>query len=212
MEFLQHLLYYLLHIDIYLIAFVSNYGAWTYAALFAIVFCETGLVILPFLPGDSLLFMSGTIAAYNNSTLNINVLLILLLMAAVLGNKLNYLIGRFVGPRLFSSKKQWILNQKHLEEAHQFYEKHGGKTLIYARFIPILRSFAPFVAGMGRMNLRQFSFFNLISGILWITSLLYLGYFFGNISIIKQNFSITLYGIITLSLLLPMLSFAFQKR
>src|SRR6266568_2229865 len=176
---MAQLLQYILHIDTYLFSFVSTYGVWTYVLLFAIIFCETGLVVTPFLPGDSLLFAAGSIAANASPALNIQMLFLLLLLASILGNKLNYLIGRAVGPKVFLAKHSWLLNKKHLAEAHRFYEKHGGKTIILARFIPIIRTFAPFVAGIGYMSLRQFSFYNILSAFLWIGSLLGSGYFFG---------------------------------
>jgi membrane-associated protein len=216
METLQYLFQYLLHIDDYLIAFVTNYGFWTYFALFAIIFCETGLVVTPFLPGDSLLFAAGSIAANASDTLNIQLLFMLLVIASILGNKVNYLIGTLIGPKVFTAPKSgsWrerLLNRKHLEKAHQFYEKHGGKTIIFARFIPIIRTFAPFVAGVGYMSLRQFTTYNIISAVLWIGSLLGAGYFFGALPFIKQHFSIVVYGIIALSLLPPLLAFFYRK-
>jgi membrane-associated protein len=201
METIHQLFQYIIHIDVYLNAFVTTYGAWTYAALFAIIFCETGLVVFPFLPGDSLLFTAGSIAAYSENDLSIQVLFVLLCLAAILGNKLNYTIGRAVGPRVFTAKDSWLLNKKHLTESRIFYEKHGGKTIILARFLPIIRSFAPFVAGIGAMSLRTFSLYNVISALLWTGSLLGAGYFFGSLPIIKNNFSIVIYAIIGISLL-----------
>jgi membrane-associated protein len=211
METLQFLLQYILHIDVYLIAFVSNYGALTYAILFLIIFCETGLVVTPFLPGDSLLFAAGSIAANASHALNIQLLFIVLTIAAILGNKINYLIGRAIGPKIFSAKQSWLLNRKHLDEAHRFYEKHGGKTIIIARFLPIIRTFVPFVAGIGYMKLREFSLYNILSGLLWVGSLLGLGYFFGGLPIIKDNFSIVVYSIIAISLLPPLLAYLYRK-
>jgi membrane-associated protein len=201
----------LLHIDTYLIAFVSHYGALTYIALFLIIFCETGLVITPFLPGDSLLFAAGSIAANTNEALSIQLLTILLIIASILGNKLNYLIGRSIGPRIFTAKYSWLFNRNHLEEAHRFYEKHGGKTIILARFIPIIRTFAPFVAGIGYMGLRQFSFYNILSAFLWIGTLLGAGYYFGKLPVIRDNFSIVVYGIVLVSLLPPAFAFVYRK-
>jgi membrane-associated protein len=171
---MSSLLHDILHLDTYLITFVSTYGGWTYLVLFTIIFCETGLVFTPFLPGDSLLFAAGAIAAHE-TTLNIRVLFLLLTISSIFGNKMNYLIGRFLGPRLFSSKKGWLFQQKHLEEAHRFYEKHGGKAILLARFIPIIRTFVPFVAGMATMRMRQFSICNIISALLWVSSLLLSG-------------------------------------
>lgn len=210
METLQHLIQYILHIDTYLIGFVSTYGIWTYAALFLIIFCETGLVVTPFLPGDSLLFAAGSIAASPNEPLNIQTLFVILIIASILGNKVNYLIGRAIGPRVFSAEQSWLLNKKHLIEAHQFYEKHGGKTIIIARFLPIIRTFAPFVAGVGYMSLRQFSLYNIVSALLWIGSLVGAGYFFGQLPIIRDNFAVVIYGIIVVSLLPPILAFSYK--
>lgn len=211
MESMQHLLQYILHIDTYLIAFVSTYGVWTYAALFAIIFCETGLVVVPFLPGDSLLFAAGSIAANSHHALSIQFLFLSLIIASILGNKMNYLIGRAIGPRVFSAKHSWLLNKKHLLEAHQFYEKHGGKTIILARFIPIIRTFAPFVAGVGYMDMRQFSFYNIFSAMLWIGSLLGAGYYFGTLPFVRDHFSIVVYLIIAISLLPPTCLFIYRK-
>lgn len=205
------LLQYILHIDTYLIAFVTHYGALTYLVLFLIIFCETGLVVTPFLPGDSLLFAAGSIAANSNEALNIQLLMFLLLLASITGNKLNYLIGRAIGPRIFSARSSWLFNKKHLEEAHQFYERHGGKTIIMARFIPIIRTFAPFVAGIGYMGIRQFSFYNIISALLWVGGLLGAGYFFGSLPIIRDNFSLVVYGIIFISLLPPAFTFIYRR-
>ena len=206
METLSGLLHYLLHIDTYLIAFVSNYGIWTYFLLFAIIFCETGLVVMPFLPGDSLLFAAGSIAANSENTLDLQLLMVLLMIASILGNKTNYLIGRAIGPRVFNANSSWLLNKKHLEDTHRFYEKHGGKTIIFARFIPIIRTFAPFIAGVGSMSLKRFSFYNIISGVLWIGSLLSAGYFFGSLTFVKEHFSLVVYGIIAISLMPPLVA------
>lgn len=211
MQTIHQLLNYILHIDTYLIAFVSTYGAWTYLALFAIIFCETGLVVTPFLPGDSLLFAAGSLAAQQNSPLNILSLFSLLIIASIAGNQVNYLIGKAIGPRVFSANHSRLLNKKYLIEAHQFYEKHGGKTIIFARFIPIIRTFAPFVAGVGYMTVSLFSMYNLVSALLWVGGLLSLGYFFGSIPIIKNNFALVIYGIIILSLLPPILAFLYRK-
>ncbi|KTD12113.1 DedA family protein [Legionella jamestowniensis] len=211
MEQLHPLLHYILHIDSYLLSFVSTYGTWTYLVLFTIIFCETGLVILPFLPGDSLLFASGSIAAHVDSSLNIFLLFALLVLASIAGNQLNYLIGRKVGPQVFSSNSSRLLNKKHLQKTHRFYEKHGGKTIIMARFIPIIRTFAPFVAGIGYMSHSQFFIYNLASAALWIGSLTGLGYFVGGLPIVKNNFTLVIYGIIVLSLLPPVFTFFYRK-
>lgn len=207
-----NLVHTLLHIDIYLNSFVSQYGFWTYLALFMVVFCETGLVVTPFLPGDSLLFAAGSIAAQPGEPLNIWVLLGLLIAASLLGNQLNFMIGKALGPRVFTAKSSWLFNKKYLEQTHVFYERHGGKTIIFARFIPIIRTFAPFIAGVGKMNYLHFTLYNLISALLWIVSLLSLGYFLGSIPLIKTHFSLMIYGIIILSATPPIFAFFMQHR
>lgn len=211
MDILQQLFQYVLHLDQYLFSFIHTYGVWTYAVLFMIIFCETGLVIMPLLPGDSLLFAAGSIAANANQSFSIQLLFLLLTLASILGNKLNYIIGKLLGPKIFTSDHIRFLNRAHLVYAHGFYERHGGKTIIFGRFIPIIRTFAPFVAGISQMNLRQFSFYNVLSAIIWIGSLLGSGYFFGSLPFIKEHFSLVLYGIIGLSLLLPIGSFLCKK-
>jgi membrane-associated protein len=212
METFSQLFQYIIHIDTYLVAFVANFGIWAYAALFAIIFCETGLVVTPFLPGDSLLFAAGSIAALPDSGLSISFLFILLSIASILGNKLNYTIGRMLGPRVFKAKDSWLLNQRYLTEAHDFYEKHGGKTIIFARFLPIIRTFVPFVAGIGAMSLSSFSFYNVISGLLWIGSLLGAGYCFGSLPVIKNNFSMVIYAIIAISMLPAVMAVIMRKK
>lgn len=215
METIQLLLSYLLHIDDSLAIFVSTYGLLAYIALFLIIFCETGLIITFFLPGDSLLFAAGGIAANPANGLNIEILFLSLLVASILGNKLNYLIGRFLSPYLFFSKENskihWLLSKKHLHKTQEFYARHGGKTIILARFVPIIRTFAPFVAGMSEMNLRQFSLFNILSAFLWIGSLLAAGYFFGSIPLIKNNFSLAIYILILISIMPPVITFFHHK-
>lgn len=201
----------ILHIDVYLNTFVTSYGFWTYLALFAVIFCETGLIVTPFLPGDSLLFAAGSIAAQTNNSLNIYILFMILLLASVLGNQINYFIGRLIGKRIFLSNKSRIFNKKYLEDTHAFYVKHGVKTILFARFLPIIRTFAPFVAGIGQMQLFQFTLYNLFSGILWVGSLLSLGYFLGSLPVIKEHFTIAIYGIITISLIPPLLTVLNRK-
>lgn len=171
---------------------------WHYLLSF---FCETGLVILPFLPGDSLLFAAGSIAAQPDNSFNIFTLFFLLFLASVIGNQLNFFIGRILGPRIFYANDSWLLNKKHLEETHAFYKRHGGKTIILARFLPIIRTFAPFVAGIGSMQILHFSLYNVLSAAIWISSLLGLGYFLGSIPIVKENFTIVIYSIILISLI-----------
>lgn len=201
MHYLQQFIEHLIHIDVYLNTFISTYGFWTYLALFAVIFCETGLVILPFLPGDSLLFAAGSIAAQPDNSFNIFTLFFLLFLASVIGNQLNFFIGRILGPRIFYANDSWLLNKKHLEETHAFYKRHGGKTIILARFLPIIRTFAPFVAGIGSMQILHFSLYNVLSAAIWISSLLGLGYFLGSIPIVKENFTIVIYSIILISLI-----------
>ena len=211
MEYLSYLLQSILHLDKYLISFVAAHGLWTYVVVFFIIFAETGLVITPFLPGDSLLFALGSLAANTQNPLNIVVLLPLLIIASWLGNQLNYFIGRFIGPYLFSKTHSRWINKKHLAEAHQFYETHGGKTILFARFIPIIRTFVPFVAGISYMSIALFNFYNIISAILWIGSLLSLGYFLGSLPFIKDHFSIVIYGIMIISMLPPIFSVLSKK-
>ncbi len=212
MSYLHQLIDYILHIDIYLNTFVTTYGFWTYLALFAVIFCETGLIVTPFLPGDSLLFAAGSIAAQPDNSFNIIILFTLLFIASVLGNQLNFLIGRALGPRIFSANESWLLNKKHLHDAHVFYEKHGGKTIIFARFLPIIRTFAPFVAGIGTMKVLHFSLYNVVSALLWIGGLLSLGYFLGSIPVVKANFVLVIYGIIFVSLLPAFLALVNKKK
>lgn len=199
MEIIKDLFDILIHLDSHLAELIANYGTWTYAILFLIIFCETGLVIFPFLPGDSLLFAAGTLAAI--TTLDVHTLSLLLFIAAVAGDNTNYWIGHFVGPKVFSKETSRLLNKKHLIQTHQFYERHGGKTTIMARFMPIIRTFAPFVAGIGRMAYGRFLTYDIVGGILWIGSFIYGGYFFGNIPMIKKNFTIVVAVIILISIL-----------
>ncbi|MBP6020871.1 MAG: VTT domain-containing protein [Burkholderiaceae bacterium] len=183
----------ILHIDQFLDAWVTQYGAWIYLVLFLIVFGETGLVILPFLPGDSLLFIAGAFGA--SGLLNPVLMGALLIVAAVLGNTLNYSIGRYIGPRVFT-KNYRFLDRKALLRTHAFYEKHGGKTIVLSRFLPVFRTFAPFVAGVGYMNVVRFQLFNISGAILWVAGLITLGYFFGNVPIIKDHLNtIVLIGV-----------------
>lgn len=194
---------FLLHIDIYLQHWVSDYRTWTYFILFAIVFCETGLVVTPFLPGDSLLFAAGTIAAMPNHPLNIFAIIILLICAAFTGDNTNYFIGKYLGHKVYE-KDYRLIKKKYLIRTHDFYEKHGGKTLIIARFMPIIRTFAPFVAGVGTMRYLRFFTFSILGNILWVVLFSITGYFFGNIPIVRNNFSLAIMGIVFVSIL-PML-------
>ncbi len=202
MELITHLFQLVLHLDQSLNDLAQNYGVWIYAILFAIIFCETGLVITPFLPGDSLLFVAGSLAAVGDNVLNVHLLFILVAVAAFLGNLCNYQIGRYLGPKIFSKPRDSIfLKQEYLDRTHAFYEKHGGKAIILSRFIPIIRTYAPFVAGIGKMPQASFTFFNAVSAIAWSGSLIYAGYFFGQLPWIKNNLSMVIIGIVVLSVL-----------
>ncbi len=190
---------FILHVDEHLFEFIRNYGVWIYGILFLIIFVETGLVVMPFLPGDSLLFAAGALAA-STGAMDPVVLIILLFIAAVLGDTLNYHIGKYIGPRVFEIESRWI-NKQHLIKTSEFFESHGGKTIIFARFIPFARTFAPFVAGAGSMNYKFFLTFNVIGAICWVGSFITLGYLFGNMPIVKDNFTHLIFGIIFLSIL-----------
>jgi len=198
-----------LHLDKHLGEIISHYGTWTYAILFIIIFCETGLVVTPFLPGDSLLFAVGTFSALG--VLNVHTAFVLLAIAAVLGDTVNYWIGNKLGHKVFNQNYRF-LKREYLERTHKFYEKHGGKTIIIARFVPIVRTFAPFVAGIGEMTYFKFISYNIFGGILWVALFVYGGYFFGNIPIIKQNFSIVAVVIILLSIVPIIIEFLKKKR
>ncbi|GAC1035175.1 DedA family protein [Pseudomonas sp. No.21] len=189
----------ILHLDEYLNLLVSNYGTWIYAILFLVIFCETGLVVMPFLPGDSLLFIAGAVCA--NGAMDPVVLGALLMLAAILGDSTNYLIGRTTGERLFNKPNSKIFRRDYLQRTHEFYDRHGGKTVTLARFLPIVRTFAPFVAGVGRMPYARFFAFSAFGTVLWVGGLVTLGYFFGNVPFIKQNLSVGVVAIILLSLL-----------
>ncbi|OTG85150.1 DedA family protein [Acinetobacter sp. ANC 4648] len=190
---------FILHVDEHLFEFIKNYGMWIYGILFLIIFVETGFVVMPFLPGDSLLFAAGALAA-STGAMNPWVLIIILFIAAVLGDTLNYHIGKYTGPRVFEIESKFI-NKQHLLKTQQFFEKHGGKTIIFARFIPFARTFAPFIAGAGSMNYKFFLSYNVIGGICWVGSFITLGYLFGNMPIVKDNFTHLIFGIIILSVL-----------
>jgi len=199
MEVIKYLVDLFLHLDVHLQQIIAQYGTVTYVILFIVIFGETGLVITPFLPGDSLLFASGTFAA--KGSFNIHFLFILLVVAAVLGDTVNYWIGHYVGPKVFEKEKVRFLKKEYLERTHKFFEKYGGKTIILARFVPIVRTFAPFVAGVGSMSYPKFITFNVIGGALWVALFTYGGYFFGNIEIVKNHFSIAIMVIILISLI-----------
>jgi membrane-associated protein len=189
------------HLDQHLAEWSQQLGGWLYLALFAIIFAETGLVVTPFLPGDSLLFAVGALCAVQGSALNVAVIVPLLLVAAVLGDAVNYAIGRTLGPKVFTTESSRFLNKKHLLRTQEFYERYGGKTIIIARFVPIVRTFAPFVAGIGQMRYRRFLAFNLVGALLWVGLIVPIGYAVGNNPLIKKNFSIVVFLIIGISVL-----------
>lgn len=211
MHSLHQFMDFILHIDIYLNAFVSTYGFWTYLVLFLVIFCETGLVVTPFLPGDSLLFAAGSIAAQPNNSFNVGLLFLLLFIASILGNHVNFLLGKFIGPRVFSSSESRFFSKKNLQQAHLFYEQHGGKALILARFIPIIRTFAPFIAGVSAMKSSLFTRYNILGALLWIGSLLAVGYCLGSLPIVKRHFSLVIYAIVIISLLPALITVCTQK-
>ena len=205
MDLFANLLSLFLHLDQHLTDLASQYGNWLYGILFLIVFCETGLVVTPFLPGDSLLFAAGALAAAVGSlnidvSLNIHILFLLLTSAAILGDTVNYAAGHYFGEKVFSADAR-VLKQDYLDRTHAFFERHGGKTIVIARFVPIIRTFAPFVAGAGSMSYRHFLLYNVVGGIAWTASFLYGGYFFGNLPFVKQNFTLVILMIIILSIM-----------
>jgi membrane-associated protein len=209
-EALRHLTDFVLHLDRHLAALIQDYGPWTYLILFLIIFCETGLVVTPILPGDSLLFAVGTFAA--SGALDLGIILLLLSAAAVAGDTVNYAIGARLGPRIFRQQGVRFLNREYLDRTHAFYERHGAKTIVIARFVPIIRTFAPFVAGLGQMSYARFLAYNVVGGVGWIAGLVLGGYAFGNIPVVKQNFSLVIVAIIVLSLLPGFIEVLRQRR
>ncbi len=208
MEIISGLVDFILHLDVHLNTIIKNFGIWTYLLLFLIIFLETGVVVTPFLPGDSLLFAAGSFAALGS--LNVFALFILLTLAAILGDTLNYWIGHFIGPRAFSGNTRF-LKKEYLDRTHVFYEKYGGKTIILARFIPIIRTFAPFVAGIGAMDYPHFFFYNVIGAVLWVSIFTFGGYFFGNLPFVRDNFTIVIMVIILISVLPGVFEFLREK-
>lgn len=199
MELLKQAIDFVLHLDKHLSPIIAEYGAWTYLLLFLIIFCETGLVVTPFLPGDSLLFAAGAFAA--TGSLSVVWLTVLLIIAAILGDTVNYWIGHSLGKRLLNSKRFRVIKPEHLAYTHEFYEKYGGKTIIIARFVPIVRTFAPFVAGLGKMSYGRFMSYNVIGGVAWVVICVTAGYLFGNLKFVQENFSLVVLAIIVLSIL-----------
>ena len=209
MEWIKYIVDFVIHIDVHLGEIIKNYGLWTYLILFLIIFCETGLVITPILPGDSLLFAAGTFAALG--TLDVIWLFVLLSVAAVAGDTVNYWIGNLVGPNVFEKEKIPLLNKEHLQRTHQFYEKYGGKTIIIARFVPIIRTFAPFVAGIGTMTYWKFISYNVIGGVAWVAICMFAGYYFGNLTFVKKNFFLVILAIVIISILPGVIEFLRHK-
>lgn len=201
MDLIRFLIDFVLHIDVHLAELVAQYGIWVYAILFVILFCETGLVVTPFLPGDSLLFVAGALASLGTNDLNVHLMVVLMLIAAIAGDAVNYTIGRLFGDRLFSNPDSKIFRRSYLDKTHQFYERHGGKTIILARFVPIVRTFAPFVAGMGHMSYRHFALFNVAGAVLWVLLFTYAGYFFGTLPMVQENLKLLIVAIIVVSIL-----------
>ena len=210
MEIIKHFFDLLLHLDKTLVDVVHNYGTWTYLVLFLIIFTETGIIVFPFLPGDSLLFAAGALAARPETGLSVWVLIPLLIAAAFIGDNVNYAVGDYLGPRVFREDFKF-LNRKYLDQTQAFYAKHGGKTIIMARFVPIVRTFAPFVAGIGTMTYRHFASYSIMGAVLWVVVLTLAGYWFGNFAVVQKNFELVILGIIALSVLPPLVSFVKGK-
>jgi membrane-associated protein len=212
MEFVQQLVDIFLHLDVFLNDWATWMGPWLYVVLFAVIFCETGLVVTPFLPGDSLLFAVGALAANPDSSLSLPLLLGLMCVAAVLGDAVNYSIGYWLGPKVFRYDNSWFFNKKHLLRTQHFYEKYGSKTIVLARFIPIIRTFAPFVAGIGQMQYRRFAIYNVAGGVVWVLGFTLGGYYFGVTEIVKRNFHIVIVAIIIISIMPPVIEYLLSRR
>lgn len=210
MEYITFLIDFILHIEVHLDQIIRDYQSWTYAIIFLIIFLETGVVVTPFLPGDSLLFALGAFAA--KGSFDFWIMSILLIIAAIIGDSVNYSIGRYFGKKFLELEKIPLIKKAHIEKAHSFYDKHGPKTIILARFIPIVRTFAPFVAGIGEMNYSKFMSYNVIGAILWVMSFMILGYVFGNLQIVQSNFKLVILAIIVLSVLPGIIEFVREKR
>ena len=208
MDILAYLIDVVLHLDRHLVELIRDYGAWVYLVLFLIIFAETGLVVTPFLPGDSLLFVAGTLAAAGG--MDIGLLIVLLCIAAILGDSVNYAIGKHVGDRMVKSGR--FVRQEHVDRTHAFYEKYGGKTIVIARFVPIVRTFAPFVAGIGKMDYGRFLLFNVTGGVFWVVSLTTAGYFFGNLPVVKDNLSLVVLGIVIASIMPAVIEYVRHRR
>lgn len=203
---------FILHIDVHLAQLVADYGIWVYGILFLILFCETGLVVTPFLPGDSLLFIAGALSALPTNELNVHLMVLLLVIAAITGDALNYTIGRRFGEKLFSNPNSKLFRRHYLDKTHAFYERHGGKTIVLARFVPIVRTFAPFVAGMGQMSWRYFATYNIAGALLWVLLFTYAGFCFGDLPVVQGNLKLLIIAIILLSLLPAVIEIIRHKR
>jgi membrane-associated protein len=212
MELIGSLIDVVLHLDEHLSQWMQLFGLWLYPILFLVIFAETGLVVTPFLPGDSLLFAIGALASIDGSPLDVRLLILALIAAAVAGDAVNYHVGHFLGPKVFAREDSWVLNRKHLIRTQEFYERHGGKTIFLARFVPIVRTFAPFVAGIGRMSYPRFAMWNVTGGIVWVTGLTLAGFWFGNIPIVKRNFETVILAIIGLSVLPMVIEYLRARR
>lgn len=210
MQFISHIFELIIHLDVHISEIVNHFGALAYLILFGIIFCETGLFMAPFLPGDSLIFVVGALSAAG--TMNLWILTVTLVAAAIIGDTVNYHIGKYLGPKIFQKQNVKLLNKKHLERAHRFYERHGGKTVIIARFIPVIRTFAPFVAGMGSMSYGRFILYNIVGGVLWVSVCIFSGFLFGNIPVVKDNFTLVVLAIIFISLLPVFISWLLNNK
>ncbi len=210
MDIIYTLIDFIVNLDEHLTELINNFGGFTYLILFLIIFCETGLFMAPFLPGDSLIFVVGALSA--SGAMNIWIITGVLIAAAIIGDTVNYHIGKFLGPKIFKKQNVRFLNKKHLDKAHEFYRKHGGKTVIMARFIPVIRTFAPFVAGMGSMSYGRFILYNIAGGIAWVSICVASGYFFGNIPVVSENFTLVILAIIGISLLPVIVTWMTSRR
>ncbi len=210
MDLIYTVIDFFIHLDRYLTDIIQSIGSLTYVLIFIIVFCETGLFVTPFLPGDSLIFVIGSLSAIG--ALNLWISTIVLMTAAIIGDTVNYHIGKYLGPKIFKKQNVRFLNRKHLDKAHKFYEKHGGKTVIIARYIPIIRTFAPFVAGMGSMSYGRFILYNIVGGVSWVSICIFSGYFFGNIPVVSENFTLVILAIVAISALPILISWISSRK
>lgn len=210
MDFILFLVDFIIHIDRHLTELALAYGPWLFLILFLIIFAETGLVVTPILPGDSMLFVTGAIAA--TGAFNVHLMAVTLIVAAILGDSTNYQIGKILGIKVFERENSRIFKREYLERTHAFYERHGGRTIIIARFAPIVRTFAPFIAGVGAMTYPRFFAYNVIGGVLWVASFTYAGYFFGNLPVIRQNLSLLIVAIVVISFLPGIIQFLRQRK